>query len=280
MITRTGSSRHSPRTSHAAASTTADILHSKLKVANASIGIAEERATRACAEAARVSAETGAQLDAMQRALRDAQEAKIAAERERDAALRPPADEEARVRALEHAAYEARRARDACVHEHADDPEHPAREAAEEEAHFRSAVAKQARHCLMRGTMPAPMPAHFHLRPTGAFLLGTASAAAVETDAQQASTLALAARLEELVRDDRTFEGTIGTAATTAGHWTMGKGSHDARATAARMAAANQRLQSFMSNVCKDVKEGLDCNALAYETAKVATSATMRAPRV
>lgn len=220
------------------AQSTAEILHGKLKIANASIQIAEQRAETATAQAARVTAATEAQLADMRGALANAREAKRAAEAERDAALRPDPAAEERVRALEHAAHAARKARDDCAVGHAD------REALEEEAEFATARARQARHCLMTGKTPGPKHAHVYLSP------------ATSAPADRA-VLALEERLEHVL-SERTFTG--------AHRRAHGPG-----------AAAEARLNQFVGAVSADVKEGMDGASALYDTARAATGCAMRA---
>jgi hypothetical protein len=229
------------RASTTMAQSTAEILHGKLKVANASIQIAERRAEAATVEADRVSTDATTQLHDMQRLLADAQAARRAAEAERDAVLRPDPVAEARVRALEHAAHEARKARDACATGHAD------REALDEEAEFHTACARQARHCLATGDKPGPRHAHIYLTPT-------ASAPA------DRAMMALEERMEHVL-SERTFIG--------AHRRPHGSG-----------VAAEQRLNQFVGAVSADVKAGMDCAMAAYDTTRQVTAVTGCAARV
>jgi hypothetical protein len=219
---------------------TAEILHSKLVTANASIAVAERRAQAATAEATRVSASASVALDASHRAVCDARAAQRRAEEDLEAALRPDPQGLARVRALEEVAYNARKARDWC------EPSHPDREAFAEEAEFHTAVARQARHCLEQGTVPKAVHAHVFADPTFA------------TSVEGLGVCALQDALERIVGErDATTAVTIG--------------------QSAAVAAEQQRCDQFLSAVCSDIKRGMDDAAAAYEAAKAAGPG---APRV
>lgn len=214
---------------------TAEILHSKLVSAKASIALAERRAQAATTEAARVSASASASLDASLRAVHEARAAQRRAEEALDVAMRPDPQALARVRAFEEVAHNARKARDQC------EPSHPDREAFVEEAEFHTAVARQARHCLEQGTQAQVVHAHVFADPNFA------------TSANGIGVCALEDALERIVGERDTA-----TAVTVA--------------TGQRAAAASeqQRCDQFLSAVCSDIKQGMDDATTAYETAKAA----------
>lgn len=220
---------------------TSEILYSKLKTATAAIQIANDRAERAERDADDAKRACASKIKTITASLAASDVARRHAEEALRAASRPDPAAQARVRALEMHAHAARKTARECD----DDAE---REALLEEAEFHTCVARQARHCLETGTEPKAVAAHV-------FTCATEPRGDHEHVRGELVRLELSVALERALDAERTASGIA------------------ARHSAA---TAQQRTNSFVRAVSKDLQEGLQSEAAAYAAARQVQPAAVR----
>lgn len=226
---------------------TTEILYSKLKAANASIQIAEDRAQRAERDAEHAMRSCASKLETMTTALSASDTARRHAEEALCAASRPDPVAQARVRRLEEEAHAARKALRDCT-----DP--ALVDALEEEARFRTCAARQARHCFDANVAPQrPVVAHVYVCPSDAATAATTGCCAKTAQEVGASLarLELSVALGRALDTTRTVDG-IGTRHATT------------------VASARERTDNYIRAVSRDLQEGMEREQGAYQAAKEA----------
>jgi len=237
---------------------TANILYDKLRSANSAIQIAEQRAERAERQAAEATRDAEQKLQVVRHALSASEVTRRHAEEALRVAAQPDNRRQAEVRALEMDAHEARRtARDCCG-------DAAAREALEEEAAFRTSVAKQARHCLQTGGAPRAVVAHVYAAPravaTATSVQAPATTGGEDDGRDELAKLELSLALGRAVDASRTVDG-IGA-----------RHAHQAASV-----SAQERTNNYVKAVSKDLQEGLEHEMDAYAAAlRAGTQAVAR----